>query len=267
MRTTSLLKTFPKSFYSKELYQEVGREWPGLGFGYLLTAISIIALPFIVIAMLYSTTITLDKPFDFNYIINQVPQMNISNGEITTDVTMPYYIKDKQAGQTVAIIDTTRPVTDWSQQMKDYKIPAIIGKKQILINKKSETGEKTLYDVSEKTNMVVTKDVVRNWASEFLNYSWLLILFVAPFVLVTWFLMRIVVIFLYAIVAKIFSTVTSSSLSYIDCVRLTSVATTPTLVLFIINMILSLNLSGWTYFAVNAVYLFFAVRVNKEHGF
>lgn len=267
MRTTSLLRAIPRSFYSKELYQEVGRAWPGLGFGYLLTAISIIALPFIVIAMLYSTTITLDEPFDANYIINQIPEMNIKNGEISTQVTMPYYIKDKKAGQTVAIIDTTRSVIDWSQQMKDHKVLVIVGKKQVLLNKKPEEGERTLYDIPENTNMVVNGNTAREFATKILGYGWIVILIIAPFMILTWFIFRIVVMFLYGIFAKVISVVSRGSLSYIDCVRLASVATTPTLVLLSADIILSLNLSGWTYFAVNAVYLFFAVRVNKEHGF
>lgn len=263
MRTTSLLKSIPKSFYSKDFYREVGREWSGFGFGYLFVAISIFVLPIAVVAILYSFTINLDKPLDVNYIINQVPELTIQKGQISAKVPMPYYIKDKETGHTLIIIDTTRAVTDWSQQMRDYKVGAIIGKNQILINKKPEKYERTLYDIPEKMDMVVTSDVVREWLTKALSYAWVLVLFITPFMIFIWFVCRIVVMFFYGILGKIISLILSINLSYTDCVRLASVATTATIALFALSMILTTPLSGWTYFAVNTVYLFCAIRANK----
>ncbi len=264
MRSTSLIKAIPQSFYSGGLYREVAREWNGLGFGYMLVAISIFSLPVILLAILYSFTITLDKPFDANYIINQVPALTIKNGELSTQVVMPYYIKDKETGATVAVIDTTRAASDWTQQMKDYKLLMVIGKNQILINKRSETGEKTLYEIPEKMNTIITSDDVREFYSTLIGYSWAIVLCIAPFMILTWFLFRIVVMFFYGIMTKIISLILRAGLSYIDCVRLTSVATTATIALFALEMIFTFHLSGWTYFAVSAVYLFCAVKASKH---
>jgi|CXWL01.1.fsa_nt_gi hypothetical protein len=263
MRTTSLLGSIPKSFYSRDFYREVGREWSGFGFGYLLVAISAFVLPIAVVALLYSFTLTLDKSDYVNSVINQVPELTIQKGEISTKVPMPHYIRDKETGHTLAIIDTTRSVTDWSQQMKDYKVLAIIGKNQILLNKSEKTGEKRLYDIPEDTNMVVTSDVVRGWVTKFLGYAWALVLFVTPFVILTWFVFRIVLMFLYGILGKIINLILKMDLSYTECVRLASVSTTATLALFTLSNILAINFSGWTHFALNTVYLFCAIRANK----
>ncbi len=263
MRTTSLLRAIPRSFYDKELYREVGREWSGFGFGYLFVVISVFVLPMAMAALFYSSTVTLDEPFDANYVINQIPEMTIQKGEISTKVPMPHYIKDKETGHTLAIIDTTRSVTDWSQQMKDYKVLAIIGKNQILLNKSQKTGEKRLYDIPEDTNMVVTSDVVRGWGTKFLGYAWVLVLFMTPFIILIWFLFRIIIVMFFGVIGKIINLVLRMDLTYTECVRLASVATTATIALFALSMILTTPLSGWTYFAVNTVYLFCAIRANK----
>ncbi len=263
MRTTSLLGSIPKSFYSRDFYHEVGREWSGFGFGYLFVAISIFVLPIAIVALLYSFTITLDKPYDANYVINQIPELNIEKGQISTKVPMPHYIRDKETGHTLAIIDTTRSVTDWSQQMRDYKVGAIIGKNQILVNKNPKGGERRLYDLPDDMNMVVTSDVVRGWVTKFLNYAWVGVLALTPFMILLWFVCRIVIMFLYGILGKIINLILKMDFSYTECVRLASVATTATIALFALSIILTIHISEWTYFALNTVYLFCAIRANK----
>lgn len=265
MHNTSLLKAIPKSFYSKELYREVGREWQGYGFSYLFAAIAIFCLPVAVAALIYSFTITLDKPFAFNSFIDQIPVMTVKNGEIHTDVAMPYYIKDRETGAAIAIIDTTRPVTDWSQNMSQYRVLAVVGKDQIIINRNlnSKTGEKRLYDIPREMNTVITSDSVRAQANELLDYAWLGVIISAVILVLMWFVSRIVLMFLYGILGKIMDFALRTGFSYTDCVRLASVASTATIALFLLSIIFTIHLSGWTYFAVNTLYLFYAIGINR----
>lgn len=261
MRKTSLLKTIPKAFYSMDLYREVGRQWVGMGFGYLLFVISIFSLPIVIAAIIYTNMMTLDAPFDANYLINQVPEITITKGELSVKVPEPYYIKDKD-GDELAVIDTAHPVTDWSAQMKEKTLFAVVGKKQYLFNEQDK-NKKTLYDIPETMTTVFTNSDVRIWAGKALSYSWLAILFATPFMILGFFLFRIVAAFLYGICGKIISLILRAELSYWDCVRLASVASTVVLFLSFLAMPLHINLSAWTYFAINLLYLFFAVKANK----
>ena len=262
MRQTSLLRTIPKAFYSMDLYREVGRQWVGMGFGYLLFVISIFSLPLVIAAIIYTNMITLDKPFDANYLINQVPEITITKGDLSVKVPEPYYIQDKE-GSKLAVIDTTHPVTDWEKQMDEHKFLAlVVGKNQYFANEANK-HKKTIYDIPKDLTTIITSDKVRMWANTALNYSWAAILFFSPFWILGFFLFRIVAAFLYGICGKIISLILRVELSYWDCVRLASVVSTVVLFLSFLAIPLHINLSGWTYFAINLLYLFFAVKANK----
>ncbi len=258
-----LFKSVLRSFYSKEFYREVGTKWQGFGFGYLFFVISVFSLPLALAAVIYSSTITLDEPFDFNYMINQVPQITIKNGEISTEAAMPYYIKDKTTGDPVIIIDTTRPVTDWSQSMNDGKAPIVIGKNQILMTRNSSSSEKRLYDVSKDVDMVVTSSTAREYAETIVNYAWVAVIFMALIFIAVFFIARIIAMFFYGLLAKVISLILRAGFSYTECVRFASVATTPAMALSLLSMVFTFSLSGWTYFAVNAVYIYYAIGANK----
>lgn len=259
----SLLGAIPKSFYSKDFYREVGSKWQGFGFVYLFLVIAVFSAPFILFALFYVTTVTLDKPFDFNYMINQVPQMTVKNGEISTEVAMPYYVKNKETGEAIMVIDTTRPVTDWSQSINEGKVFIVVGKNQILTGRNSNSSEKRLYDVSKDIDTVVTSGTVREFAEIIIGYAWAAVIFMALIFIAVFFIARVVAMFFYGILAKVISLILRTKFSYTDCVRFASVATTPTIALSLLSMVFAFSLSGWTYFAVNTVYIFYAIGANK----
>jgi hypothetical protein len=60
--------------------------------------------------MIFCTTLTIEKPYDFNPIIEQIPQITIVNGEASTAEAKAYTIIDMDTKNPFAII------------YKDYKI-------------------------------------------------------------------------------------------------------------------------------------------------
>ncbi|CDZ79065.1 hypothetical protein BN59_03381 [Legionella massiliensis] len=111
-------KALYHSFYDNELYVDVGKRWKGLCLGYLLFVIFIMSLPF--------TTRLISEflPFFDEAIIQPIkdlPTLYIQDGKISTNVEMPYFVKNKR-NQVVAIVDTTGTITAMDDKYPDLTI-------------------------------------------------------------------------------------------------------------------------------------------------
>jgi len=75
-----------KSFYSRNLYVDVGKRWHGLGILYLLLAIVLFSIP-----VALKTSLNLGRSFEEQLIdpLNQLPILYMQNGELTFDKPMP----------------------------------------------------------------------------------------------------------------------------------------------------------------------------------
>lgn len=125
-----------RSFYSYWLYVDVGKRWRGLGQLYLLLVILLVSIPFVG-RMMYE----FNRAFYQNLItpIKVLPTLMIQNGEVKFDKAMPYEVKN-QAGEVVALIDTSGRVTSFS---------AAYPKLNILINKNSISFRAPVPDLFE----------------------------------------------------------------------------------------------------------------------
>lgn len=103
-RTPALFALF-LSFFSRALYREVMGSWWGLGLGYLYFILSLALIP---VALHYSEaarSITLEKPVDARYLLQQMPPVIITGGVATANVPQPYPLRTR-AGTVVAVVDT-----------------------------------------------------------------------------------------------------------------------------------------------------------------
>jgi hypothetical protein len=90
------------AFYSRRLYVDIVKRWPGFGCFYFLLLISIASIP-----------ISIRFIIDFNQYFNEqlimpikkIPPLYIHNGIIVFNKAMPYVIKDNM-GEVVGLIDT-----------------------------------------------------------------------------------------------------------------------------------------------------------------
>lgn len=101
--TYSYWRALYLSFYSSRLYCDVVKRWKGFGIAYLFLAIALGSIP------LSGRIITQFNHFFAEQILapfQDLPILEIKNGEVLFDKPMPYFIKNKQ-GEVVSIIDTT----------------------------------------------------------------------------------------------------------------------------------------------------------------
>lgn len=261
-RRFSNLKAIPLALYSRDLYQDVAHRWEGPGFSYLFLLLGVLAAPFTLAAALWFATFTLDKPYDFNYLIDQVPQIHVQNGEASSAAEQPYFIKTRE-NEVVGVVDMSRPVTGWPDELHSDKPLVAVGRKEWMFYNPSK-AEKRVYAFSDAEDMVVDRELVRDLAGTLVSYAWVMPLFIVPFFVPFLFVYAILVMFAYGAIGLLFNLVLRTGYTYIDCVRLASVSTTASLLLYCLMLVVGSPLSSWTGFAIDMMYLFFAMWAAKQ---
>ncbi len=108
MRRYSALRAPLMAFYSKALYRDVARNWPGSGVVYplLLLAACCAAIVALLQYRAFGPYATALAP-----LVEQIPPITITNGEVSVEAPQPYVIRDNKTGKAVAILDTTGRTT------------------------------------------------------------------------------------------------------------------------------------------------------------
>ncbi|WP_372847337.1 DUF1189 family protein, partial [Pontiella sp.] len=78
------------AFFSKRIYQDVGRNWKGVNLAYLFLLLAICCIP---AALGLRDHILKSLDTEHVQFLNQIPSIDISNGLASTDVSQPYYIR------------------------------------------------------------------------------------------------------------------------------------------------------------------------------
>jgi len=85
------------AFGSKSFYRDVGRQWKGVAFGYLILLLVVCWIaPVASIHFGFSNWIDTEAP----KIIEQIPAITFNNGKASIDEPQPYRIVDPESGTT-----------------------------------------------------------------------------------------------------------------------------------------------------------------------
>ena len=254
MKRYSIFHPLVLSFFSKSLYRDVGKHWRGTGLLYLFIILALLWIPTIIKGQL-ATSAWVNG--DSKEITKQIPAITISKGQVSTDVTTPYFIKDPKTGANIAIIDTTG-----KYQNLDNSDAKILLTKSKLIVKKSET-ESQSYDISGVQSFYLDRARVEGWLA--LCKTWFIPVLYSLGLLFS-FIFRAVQILIYALVGMAFASILKAHLDFKTLMRLSAIAITPVLVLNLIFEFLPGRIPWWSILGiiVALAYLFFAVKVNAE---
>lgn len=111
-------RTLYLSFYSSRLYPDVVKRWQGFGIGYLFLVIALGSIP------LSGRILTQFNHFFAEQMLvpfQDLPNLEIKNGEVLFDKPMPYFIKNNQ-GEVVSIIDTSGKINKISSDYPQLKV-------------------------------------------------------------------------------------------------------------------------------------------------
>jgi hypothetical protein len=254
MKEYSILHPLLFSFFSKSLYRDVGRNWNGIGFLYLLLVLAMVWIPeMIQFHFSYATTIDKAAPA----FVSQIPSITITKGEVSTDVPTPYFIKDPQNDNVLAIIDITGEFTS----LEDSEAKALLTKNQLIVKKNER--ETRMYDLSAVESFAIDKHTVERWLAW--SKSWLALLFY-PFAVLFAYVYRIVQALFYGAIGLLFAKGLNTTLGYQTSVRLAVISVTPVILLDTARSLLERTIPFWWLicFLIALGYLFFAVKANSE---
>jgi hypothetical protein len=250
----STIQALYLSFYSRELYQDIARNWKGLCLPYLF-----------LVLMIYWTPETMNMHRTLSDFIadegpkyvEQIPVITIAKGEISIKEEMPYTIYDRKNNTPFAIIDTTGKTASLD------KSPAhVLMTRNMIIVRKDDKEVRSL-PLTDLGDAVITRKLIYEWLDIF-NSLVTAVLF--PLLLLISFgfhIMQIILLsFLGGNIAKSFNV----TLDFRALMRLSAVAFTPPLILEAVHAILDISYSYSTFasFIIAAGYLYYAIGSNSE---
>jgi len=248
MRRYSIFHVPALSFFSKKLYIDVGLNWKGVNFLYLLLLLAVCWIPTVInLHRGISNFVNNEAPA----IVNQVPEITITDGQVSVKETQPYYIKDPDSNEPLAIIDTTGQI----KSLEDTDAFCLLtGNK--LITKKSEF-ENTTYDLSNVKAFAVDSERITGWLQ--IGRKFLAVV-IYPFALSGSYVYRIIQALIYAAIGLLFASFCKTTLSYAALIRLAVVAVTPCIIVSTILGLTGTSVPPYLYLVLALAYLFFAVK-------
>ena len=172
------------SFFYKPFYQDVGHNWKGTGLLYIAIMLAVFWIPTVL-----SAYVSFGKfvNSDSSDLLQQIPAITIKNGQVSTDVPTPYFIKEKN-GKVLAIIDTTGQYTS----LDDTDAKLLLTKNKVIA--RDNTGMR-VYDLRPVQDFYMDRTRVQGWLVTM--KQWLIPVFY-PLALVFSFAFRAIQILIYA---------------------------------------------------------------------
>lgn len=256
-KTTGIYSTIQAlylSFYSRDLYQDIVRNWKGLCLPYLFFILMIFWIP---------ETMNMDrKASDFiadecpGY-VEQTPEITIAGGEVSIKEEMPYTIYDKKNKTPFAVIDTTGKTTSL-----DNTSAYVLVTKNMLILRVAEKEVRSL-PLSDVSDVIITRKLIYDWIDVFKNF---IIALLFPLMLLISFGFHIVQVILLSFLGGNFAKYFNVNLDFRALMRLSAVAFTPPVLLEAVHAILDIPYpySSFLSFIIAAGYLYYAIGSNSE---
>ena len=254
MRKFSIVHVPLLSFYSSELYQDVGLNWKGTGFGYLFLLLVICTIPGMFKLQNGLSNFIDEQAPKF---VNQVPKITIEKGEVHIDEPQPYYITAPDSNKTVAIIDTTGQI----QSLDDPNVFVLLTKTKLL-SRQSQSEIRT-YDLTSVKHFVLEQSTITRWLD---TIKKVLAPMLYPFVLLGSFAFRIIQSLIYAAIGLAFAGWCKTKLPYLSLIRLSVVAMTPCIIVRAVleSASVKIPLPGLLFFLAAMGFLFCGVKVCSQ---
>jgi len=256
MKKYSLIHPPLLSFYSKDLYRDVGQNWKGIAALYLL-----LLLAFCWIFETWAVNAKISR-FIANEVppfIEQIPAITIQDGNVSIDEPVPYFINDPDSHDVIAIIDTSGQYNSL-----DNTDAYLLLTKNKLIGKESET-ETRVYDLSQIDEFFLDQATANKFLSIFKTYF--------PFVFYVCavlfsFIYRLVQVLIYGAIGLMLCKIAKVSLDYQTLVRLAVIAVTPVVLIDTVLEVTGFKVPVfWLIaFAIAMYYLYVGISANKDQS-
>jgi hypothetical protein len=254
MKKFSIIHIPLLSFFSRELYRDVGLNWKGVGFGYLFLLLAICTVPGMFKFQKGLSTFIDEQLPQF---VKQVPKITIEKGEVHIDEPQPYYITVPDSNKIVAIIDTTGQI-----RSLDNTDAFVLLTKTKLLSRQSKSEVRT-YNLTNLQHFVLEQSTVMKWLD---IGKKLLVPMLYPFVLLGSFIFRIIQSLVYAAIGLVFAGWCKTKLSYPALLRLAVTAVTPCIIVRTVFEYASVKLPlvGLWFFLAAMGLLFYGIKACSQ---
>src|SRR5215510_14745014 len=157
MKRYSILHPFVLSFFSKDLYSDVAHNWKGAAFLYLGLLLIVCWIPNAIKMTLGFSKLTAQAP----QLLDQIPDVTITNGEVSVNEPMPHFIKNPKTGETIGIIDTTGQTTSLANTGASF----LLTKHSLILKDQPNSASVRMYDLSNVKEFSLTKDRMARWVN------------------------------------------------------------------------------------------------------
>lgn len=208
------------AWFSRDLYRDVGQRWNGVGYGYLFLLLTITWL-----IILVSAHLSLGQFIESQLppMLEQVPSVTITDGEVITDVEQPYTITNEN-GEVIFTIDTREnSELEW---FKNTSPGALLTSDMLHIRKSAH--ELRRIELSDVESFAIDQDIVSGWASS-VHRWWLMV--AIPCCLIGSIVFRCLQNLFYAALGLGLASLRGQKLSFDCSMRLAAIAVTPVILL------------------------------------
>ena len=235
------------SFFSKRLYRDVGHNWKGMNLAYLFLLLAICCIP----ATLHVRENML-KSLETGQpdILNQIPEIRIQNGYVTTNQQQPYYIK-RSDGTPLAVIDTTGSMN----YIDDANIRVLLTETKLIV--RNGNNRFNTFDLGGVTDLHINKPIINEWLQA--AKSSISPLSYGIFLTLSYIFAVLVVLFV-AIIGLILATAMHNPLGFPVALRIATVAATPAIIFIAIAAAANYAIPGMVYLGITLIYLFIGIK-------
>lgn len=241
------------SFYSKDLYRTVAKDWStGLCLLYLLSLVALCWIPGIIrldTDMKYYVDVSAPK------YIAQMPEIAIAKGKASITEEQPFVIKDPDNGDPFMIIDTK----GGTKSLEKSKAIVLLTETQLIL--KENDQERPVLTFSDLGEFTMTKAVMYDGLEVFRD--WFAII-AYPIAVIFAFIFRVLQALIYSVVGHLFSRVIHAQLTYKLLLRVCTVAMTPLIIFNTLILFFRVDMP-YPFFVNSAIataYLIFAIRAS-----
>jgi len=238
------------SFYSRSLYQDVGKNWGGKTFFYLAI---LIALSWVGFTIKAQATLNRIYGASSDAFIAEIPIIKIQKGKISTPEMRPYFIKEPGSNKTFAVIDATSTTVPAQQ----VDVTVYINEKNIIYKK--DENETRVYQIPESYSGTIDPAKMNVVLKRIVSFAWALIF--PLFFLVSYFY-RIFQVVIYGLIGKLYCAVSNTNVNFGAIMQITMVAITPAIVISTVLDLFSITYPYelLVYFVISMCYMIYGIR-------
>jgi Protein of unknown function (DUF1189) len=244
------------AFFSQPFYRDVAQRWRGLSLTYLLLLLAVTWLPNV---LRLNSKVENFRKNDLPPILEQVPKLEVLNGEVKADAKMPYRIIDPKTKETWVVIDTSASADDFDR----LNTLILITKDSVIANQ--STGVSSFsrnVNLKDLEGVVIEKESLRTFIDGIIRWTRTL---AYPLLVINSWSYRFFQALLFGVLGMIIANTIQVRLPYATLVRLSVIGLTPVILIRTVLDFFGIALPLWwlVAFAITVVYLYQAIKANQ----